>query len=75
MIQCFPPCFITDINRHLNGLIGETMNEKLKLSSNKFHATQNPSALIHSHDVITLLDETEGWWFLTVSMGDMTPPT
>ncbi len=36
---------------------------------------QNPSALIHSHDVITLPEEAERWWFLTVSMGDMTPPT
>ncbi len=25
-IRCFPPCFTTDINGHLNGLIGETMN-------------------------------------------------
>ncbi len=24
--RCFPPCLTTDINRHLNGLIGETMN-------------------------------------------------
>ncbi len=24
--RCFPPCFTTDINWHLNGLIGETMN-------------------------------------------------
>ncbi len=36
---------------------------------------QNVSALIHSHDVITLPDEAEGWWFLTVSTGDVTPPT
>ncbi len=36
---------------------------------------QNPSALIHSHDIITLSDEVEGLWFLTISMGDMTPPT
>ncbi len=71
----FPPCFTTDINRHLNGLIGETMNEKSKLTSNKYHAMQNPSALIHSHNVRTLPDEAEGWWFLTVSMGNVTPPT
>ncbi len=25
-------------------------------------------ALIHSHDIITLPDEVEAWWFLTVSM-------
>ncbi len=25
------------------------------------------------HDVITLPDEAEGWWFLTVFMGDVTP--
>ncbi len=24
--RCFPPCFTTDINGHLNGLTGETMN-------------------------------------------------
>ncbi len=36
---------------------------------------QNPSAFIHSHDVITLPDEAEGWWLLTVSMGEVTPPT
>ncbi len=36
---------------------------------------QNPSALIHSHDVITLLDEAEGWLLLTDSRGDVTPPT
>ncbi len=24
--RCFPPCFMTDINGHLNGLTGETMN-------------------------------------------------
>ncbi len=73
--RCFPSCFTMDINGHLNGLIGETMNYKLELTSNKYHVTHNPFALIHSHDVITLPDEAEGWWFLTVSMGDMTPPT
>ncbi len=36
---------------------------------------QNPSALIHSHNIKTLPDEAEGWWFQTVSMGDVTPPT
>ncbi len=50
------------------------MNYKLKLTSNNYHATQNPSTLIHSH-VITLTDEAEGWWFLTASMGEVTPPT
>ncbi len=62
--QCFLPCFTTDINRHLNGLIGKTKNQSLKLTSNKYHAMQNSSALIHSQDVITLPDEAEGWWFL-----------
>ncbi len=42
----------------------------LKLTSNKYHATQNPSALIHSQDVRTLPDEAEGLWFPTVSMLD-----
>ncbi len=28
---------------------------------------QNSSALIHSHGIITLPDEAEGWWLLTVS--------
>ncbi len=60
---CFLPCFTTDINGHLNGLVGETMNWKLKLTSNKYHATQNPSALIYSLDVITLPDKAEEWWF------------
>ncbi len=73
--RCFPPCFTTDRNRHLNDLIGETMKLKLKLRSNKYHVTRNPSALIHSHNVVTLPDEGEGWWFLTVSVGDVTPPT
>ncbi len=36
---------------------------------------QNPSAVIHLHDVITLPDEAKGWWFLTVVMGDLAPPT
>ncbi len=60
---CFLPCFTTDINGYLNGLIGETICWKLNLTSNKYHATQNPSIFIHSHDVITLPDEAEGWWF------------
>ncbi len=51
------------------------MNLKSNRTSNKYHVMQNPSALIHSHDVITLPDEVEGWWFQTVSMGDVTPPT
>ncbi len=71
----FPPCFAMDINRHLNGLTGETRNYKLKLTSNKYHATQNLPALIRSHGVLTLPDEAERWWFLTVSMGDLTLPT
>ncbi len=32
---------------------------KFKLTSNKYHVTQNPSALMHLHDD----DEAEGWWF------------
>ncbi len=36
---------------------------------------QNLSVLIHSQDIITLADRVEGWWFLTVSIGDVTPPT
>ncbi len=47
----------------------------LKLTSNKYHAKQNPSALINSQDFITLPDEAEGRGFQTVSMGDVTPPT
>ncbi len=39
------------------------------------NAKQNPSALINSDDIITLPDKTDRWWFLTVSMGDVTPPT
>ncbi len=66
---------MSDINGHLNGLICETMNLKLKRTSNKYHVMQNPSALIHSHDIITLPDEAEGRWFLRVSMGDVTLPT
>ncbi len=57
----FPSCFTTDLNRHLNGLIGETMNQKFKLTPNKYHVMQKPSALIHSHDVIILPVEAEGW--------------
>ncbi len=48
---CLPPCFEMDINNHLNGLMGETMNKKLKLTSNRYHTMHNPSALFHSHDV------------------------
>ncbi len=36
---------------------------------------QNPTALIHSHELITLPGEAEGWWFLAVSKVNMTPPT
>ncbi len=73
--RCILPCFAADINGHLNGLIGETINLNLKLTSNKYLATQNPSALINSQDVLTLPDEADRRWFLTVSMGDMIPPT
>ncbi len=37
--------------------------------------TQNPSALIHSHDVITLPDKAKGQWYLIVAIGDVTTPT
>ncbi len=43
--------FLLDTNRHSNGLIGETMNKKLKLTSKKHHVTQNPSTFIYSHNV------------------------
>ncbi len=39
-----------NINGHLNGLIIETMNYKLKLTSNKYHVTRNVPAFINSHD-------------------------
>ncbi len=34
-----------------------------------YHAMQNPSASIHSHDVITLSDEAEGWWLINCLCG------
>ncbi len=36
------------------------MNQKLKLILNKYHVMPNPSALINSHDIITLSVEVEG---------------
>ncbi len=73
--RCFLPCFAMDINGHLNGLIVETMNSKLKLTSNKYHAMHHFNLLQSTHDVVTLPDEAERWWFLTVSMGDVTLAT
>ncbi len=49
--RCLLLCFTMDINEHLNGLIGETMNKKSKLTSNKYHAAHNPFAFIHSHNI------------------------
>ncbi len=66
--RCFLPCLTTDINRHLNGLIGETMNscDTKSICFNPFKRCYNtsregkgmevPNCLYRRHDSAHLGD-------------------
>ncbi len=83
-LRCFPKPLkntsvtyseaLADVLRHYKSLVQLPAAGNTQFCTSNKYVMQNPSALIHSH-IITLPDEAEEWWFLTVSMGDVTPPT